>query len=130
MHRLNIAEENLVGFVWADDCSIDVRYFAMIYIPMDEQVIKFTFGCDLGSFRSPSWTKEFILVLQKAARKKDKKQLAVHEDVFQPFFNCFALFDEHSQLRAVQINIQTSTSKAQQTVPLPIQHLFEESQSF
>jgi len=131
IEKLNISQSNVLAFVWSDDCSIDIRYFIIIYyLNNQENLLKFTFGCDLSSFRSPSWDKQFIQTLQKTARKQNKTELIVHENVFDPFINCKALFDQQFKLQAIQIKIKTNTSTTEQTIPLPIKHIFTQTASF
>jgi hypothetical protein len=62
--------------------------------------------------------------LQKTARKQNKNELIVHDDVFNSFINCKALFDQQFKLQAIQIQIKTNTSTTEQTIPLPIKHIF------
>jgi hypothetical protein len=131
MTKLNVAESNILGFVWADNCSIDTRYFALIsYSDDDQPFVKFSFGCDVFSLRSPSWDKQFIKNLQKTAKKQGKHELIVHEGVFDPFVNCVALFDEHFRLQGIRIKIKTDTSVTIQTIPLPIEQIFRQSEYF
>jgi hypothetical protein len=121
MTKLNLAQSNILGFVWADHCSIDVRYFALIYYTNDDQpLLKFSFGCSLSSLCSSSWNQQFIKTLQKTA----KYELIVHQGVFDPFVDCVALFDEHFNLQGIRIKIKTNTSTTVQTIPLPIKQIF------
>jgi len=125
IEKLNISESNILGFVWCDDCSIDVRYFSLIYYSNNENnLLQFSFGCDLSSCHLPSWDKQYVQKLQKTARKQNKNELIVHEDVFNSFINCKALFDQQFKLQAIQIKIKTNTSTTEQTIPLPIKHIF------
>jgi hypothetical protein len=129
--KLNLAQSNILGFVWADDCSIDTRYFALIYHSNDDQsLLKFSFSCSLSSSHSPSWDKQYVKTLQKTAKQQRKHELIVHEGVFDPFVNCVALFDEYFKLQGIRIQIKTNTSKTIETIALPIQQIFTESQSF
>jgi len=128
IEKFNLSQSDILGFVWSDDCSIDIRYFILIYYL--NNLIKFTFGCDLSSFRSPSWDKQFVQTLQKTAKKQNKNELIVHEDVFDPFIKCKALFDQQFKLQAIIIKIITNTSTTEQTIPLPIKHIFTQTASF
>lgn len=131
MNKLNLSESNILGFVSCDDCSIDVRYFLLISYSNDEDnLIKFCFGCDLSSYRHPSWNKQDIQRLQKTARKQNKNQLIIHEGVMDPFFLCIALFDQQFKFQAIQIKIQTKTSTTEQIIPISIKNIFTESSSF
>ncbi len=131
MNKFDLSESNILGFVWCDDCSIDIRYFLLIYYSNDEDIlIKFCFGCDLSSYRRPSWNKQDIQTLQKTARKQNKNKLIVHEGVMDPFFHCTALFDQQFKFQAIQIQIQTKTSTIEQIIPLTIKNIFTETSSF
>ena len=131
MNRFNLSESNVLGFVWCDDCLFDIRYFLLIsYSNDDETRIQFCFGCDLSSYRRPSWTKRDIQALQKTAKIENKSQLIVHDDVMNPYFDCKALFDQQFKLNGLQINIQTRTSTNEQIIPLPIKNIFTETLSF
>ena len=130
MTELKLIQSNILGFVWADDCSIDSRYFALVYSDESQLLLKFSFGCDLSSLRSPSWDKQFVKTLQKTARQQRKHELMVHEGVFPPIIYCVALFDEYFKLQAIRIKIKTKTSTTIETIRLPIKQIFIESQSF
>ncbi|CAF3814671.1 unnamed protein product [Rotaria sordida] len=123
--QLNICQSNILGFVSADDCLIEIRYFALVYYSNDENsFIKFSFGCDLSSRRSPSWDKQYVKNLQKKAKQEKKFELIVHENIFDPFIHCLALFDHCFRLQAIYIKIKTNTSITIQTISLPIQQIF------
>lgn len=131
MNKFHLSESNILGFVSADDCSIEIRYFVLIsYSNENESFIKFSFGCDLSSLRSPTWDKQYVKTLQKTAKKDKKSQLIVHENVFDQFFHCIALFDKYFKLEAIQITIHTNTSTTIQTISLPIKQIFTEYQIF
>jgi len=131
IEKLKISESNILGFVWCDDCSMDVRYFVLVYYLNDENnLLKFTSGCDLSGFSSPSWDKDYVQSLQKKAKKENKSELIVHEEIFHSFINCKALFDQQFKLQAIQIKIKTNTSTTEQTIPLPIKQIFTQTASF
>ncbi|CAF2726054.1 unnamed protein product [Rotaria sp. Silwood2] len=127
--RLNISQSNILGFVSADDCLIEIRYFALVYYSNDDEKysIQFSFGCDLYGLRSPLWDKQHIKELQKIAKQEKKSKLIVHEHVFDPFIHCLALFYNQYRLQAIKIKIKTNTSITIQTIPLPIKQIFNES---
>ncbi|CAF4474091.1 unnamed protein product, partial [Rotaria sp. Silwood2] len=126
---LNISQSNILGFVSADDCLIEIRYFALVYYSNDDEKysIQFSFGCDLYGLRSPLWDKQHIKELQKIAKQEKKSKLIVHEHVFNPFIHCLALFDNQYRLQAIKIKIKTNTSMTIQIIPLPIKQIFNES---
>jgi predicted transcriptional regulator len=129
--KFDLCQSNILGFVSADDCSIEIRYFALIsYSNDNDPFVKFSFGCDLSSLRSPTWDKQYIKTLQKLAKRERKYQLIVHENVFDPFIHCIALFDKHFKVEAIQITIKTNTSTTIQTIPLPIQQIFTKYEIF
>jgi hypothetical protein len=129
--KLNLSELNVLGFVWTDDCSIEVRYFALIHHSNnDNSRIQFSFGCDLSSRRSPSWDLNYIQLLQKQAKQERKTELPVHEGVFDSFIQCLALFSDTFKLQGIRIKINTNTSTTIETIPLPIKEIFEESCTF
>ncbi len=131
IEKFKISESNILGFVWSDDCSIDVRYFVIVYYTNDQNcLIKLTSGCDLFSSCTPSWDKKFIQKLQKTAKKQNKNELILHEDIFHSFINCKALFDQLFKLQAIRIQIKTNTSITEQTIVLPIKQIFTETSSF
>jgi hypothetical protein len=131
MNKFNLSESNILGYVWCDDCLIDLRYFLLISYSNDEDArIQFCFGCDLSSYRRPSWTKRDIQTLQKTAKIQNKNQLIVHEDIMNPYFDCKALFDQQFKLNGIKINIQTKTSTIEQIIPLRIKEIFTEISSF
>ncbi|CAF5052930.1 unnamed protein product, partial [Rotaria sp. Silwood1] len=125
--KLNLSQKNILGFISADDCSIEIRYFVLIYYSNDKKsCIIFSFGCDFSSLRSPSWDKKYIKTLEKLAKQEKKSELIVHENVFDPFFYCQALFDHHFRLQAIRVTIKTNTSTTIQIIPLPIKQIFTE----
>ncbi|UJR29810.1 hypothetical protein I4U23_017354 [Adineta vaga] len=131
--KLHLSSSTILGFVSTDDCSIEIRYFVLIYSINDDEknsFIKFTFGCDLSCFRSPTWDKQFIKTLQKRAKKEHRFELIVHEDIFDSFIHCLALFNENFKLHAIRITIKTKTSQTIQIIPLPIQQIFAEYDIF
>ena len=131
MKKLNLSGSNILGFIWCDDCSIDVRYFLLIIHSNDDNsLIKFIFGCDLSSFRCPTWNRKDLRKLQRTAKEQNESELIVHEGVMDPFFRCKALFDQQFKLRAIRIEIQTKTSSIQQTVSLLIHNIFTETSFF
>ncbi|CAF1239352.1 unnamed protein product [Adineta ricciae] len=125
---------NVLGFVSADDCSTDIRYFAFIYHfndpDTDDPLIKFIFGCDLSGFRFSIWDKQKIKTLGKQAKKENRTELIVHEDIYSSIINCVALFDERSQLHGIRITIKTKTSQTVQIIPLRPDEIFEKHHIF
>lgn len=130
-NKLRLSESSVLAFVSADDCSTEVRYFALISVAEDgEPRVKFTFGCDLSSQRSPTWTREEVKALQRTARQEKRSEMSVHTDVFDPFIRCFARFDHNFKLQGIQVNIQTTTSSTVEVIPLPLQRIFAQSETF
>lgn len=124
--KIKIEPSNILDYVYADDCNIDVRYFVLIHHALDSEQTRiiFSFGCDLIGLRSPSWNKEQVDILQKSVKQRNQTACIVHENVFDPFFRCIALFNHDFHLDAVQIEIKTTTSTTIKKVSLPIQMIF------
>ena len=71
MDKFGISKSNVLDFIWADDCLLEIRYFVLIfYINTGDNCLKFVFGCDLSLVYCPKWDKQFVQSLQIKSKKE------------------------------------------------------------
>jgi hypothetical protein len=112
----------LLAFVYADDCEIDGRIYMAVYLTKEnELVIKHSEG------RYATYQRKILRTMEFNA--KQNKTTEIHLDVIhhQDYGNelkAFFLFDPETYLvYAIRLELVTKTSKSEETVPIPLEKI-------
>ncbi|UJR37736.1 hypothetical protein I4U23_030431 [Adineta vaga] len=114
--------QNLVAFVYADDCEYDERIFIAIYIDNEHHLV-----IKSGHSYSISLDKKAIRTMEYNAKQTNTTEVSFDSIYYQyetQEKKAIALFDSQTfMLYAVRLEISTKTSKTEQTILLPLEEI-------
>ncbi|CAF2222014.1 unnamed protein product [Rotaria magnacalcarata] len=122
--RKNFDFENIVAFVYADDCDADDRYWVIIYYE-DKSKLRFSFGYSLNGCETKYLDTWLIKDLCNQAKKTATTEIVLDE-WNHDWRTITALFDKETFiLFGFRIELKTDTSKTRETVLLPLDKIRE-----
>ncbi|CAM4900897.1 unnamed protein product [Rotaria socialis] len=116
--------EDVVAFVYADDCDGDERYWVVIYYE-DKSKLRFSFGYGLNGYETKYLDTWLIKDFCNQAKKTAATEIVLDE-WNHDWRTITALFDKETFiLFGFRIELKTDTSKTRETVLLPLDKLRE-----
>ncbi|CAF3311485.1 unnamed protein product [Rotaria socialis] len=116
--------EDIVAFVYADDCDGDERYWVVIYYE-DKSKLRFSFGYGLNGYETKYLDTWLIKDFCNQAKKTAATEIVLDE-WNHDWRTITALFDKETFiLFGFRIELKTDTSKTRETVLLPLDKLRE-----
>jgi len=116
--------EDIIAFVYADDCNKDERYWVAVYYE-DKSKLRFSFGHSLSSSETKYLDTWLIRKFCNEAKKSGLTEIVLTE-WNHDWRTMTALFDKETFiLFGVRVELKTNTSKTIETILLPLDKIRE-----
>ena len=116
--------EDLIAFIYADDCDQQERYWVAVYCE-DKSKLRISFGYGLSGYETRYLDTWLIKKLCNEAKQTASREIVLTE-WNHTWRNMTALFDRKTfVLLGIRVELKTETSKAIETILLPLDKIRE-----